>query len=145
MATPQRIAMDRYNPEEIEPKWEAIWEKEGLFRAVEEDEGRPRFYKLHIFPYPSGDLHMGHAEAFANEQVVQGRCERCGTPVVRRDLTQWFFKITDYADRLLDDMAQLDWSDRVLTQQRNWIGRSYGAEVSFEIEETGDRIPVFTT
>src|SRR5207245_507648 len=81
----------------------------------------------------------------ANEQVVQGRCERCGTPVVRRDLTQWFFKITDYADRLLDDMAQLDWSDRVLTQQRNWIGRSYGAEVTFEIEETGDRIPVFTT
>jgi leucyl-tRNA synthetase len=247
--------MDRYNPEEIEPKWEAIWEKEGLFRAVEEDDGRPRFYKLHMFPYPSGDLHMGHAEAFAisdiiaryrwmqgmnvlhpigwdafglpaenaaikrglhprpwtdrniaeqertfrrygmafdwsrklstadpdyyrwtqwlflqlyakglayrklapanwcpkdqtvlaNEQVIQGRCERCGTPVVRRDLTQWFFKITDYADRLLDDMAQLDWSDRVLTQQRNWIGRSYGAEVTFEIEETGDRIPVFTT
>ncbi len=247
--------MDRYNPEEIEPKWEAIWEKEGLFRAVEEDDGRPRFYKLHMFPYPSGDLHMGHAEAFAisdiiaryrwmqgmnvlhpigwdafglpaenaaikrglhprpwtdrniaeqertfrrygmafdwsrklstadpdyyrwtqwlflqlhakglayrklapanwcpkdqtvlaNEQVIQGRCDRCGTPVVRRDLTQWFFKITDYADRLLDDMAQLDWSDRVLTQQRNWIGRSFGAEVTFEIAETGDRIPVFTT
>ena len=247
--------MDRYNPEEIEPKWEAIWEKEGLFLAVEEDDGRPRFYNLPMFPYPSGDLHMGHAEAFAisdiiaryrwmqgmnvlhpigwdafglpaenaaikrglhprpwtdrniveqertfrrygmafdwsrklstadpdyyrwtqwlflqlyakglayrklaaanwcpkdqtvlaNEQVIQGKCERCGTPVVRRDLTQWFFKITDYADRLLDDMAQLDWSDRVLTQQRNWIGRSYGAEVTFEIEETGDRIQVFTT
>jgi leucyl-tRNA synthetase len=247
--------MDRYNPSEIEPKWEAVWEKEGLFQAVEEDDGRPRFYKLHMFPYPSGDLHMGHAEAFAisdivaryrwmqghnvlhpigwdafglpaenaaiqrgmhprewtnrniaeqertfrrygmafdwsrklstaepeyyrwtqwlflqlyrkglayrklaavnwcptdqtvlaNEQVVQGKCERCGTPVVRRDLTQWFFKITDYADRLLDDMSQLAWSDRVLTQQRNWIGRSFGAEVSFDIAETGDRIPVFTT
>src|SRR5438552_2009426 len=247
--------MDRYNPEEIEPKWEAIWEKEGLVRAVEEDDGRPRFYKLHMFPYPSGDLHMGHAEAFAisdiiaryrwmqgmnvlhpigwdafglpaenaaikrglhprpwtdrniaeqertfrrygmafdwsrklatcdpefyrwtqwlflklfekglayrklapanwcpkdqtvlaNEQVIQGRCERCGTPVVRRDLVQWFFKITDYADRLLDDMEQLEWSDRVLTLQRNWIGRSHGAEVTFEIAETGDRVSVFTT
>ncbi|HYT79308.1 MAG TPA: leucine--tRNA ligase [Actinomycetota bacterium] len=247
--------MNRYNPSEIEPKWEAIWEKEGVFRAVEEDDRRPRFYKLHMFPYPSGDLHMGHAEAFAisdiiarykwmqghnvlhpigwdgfglpaenaaiqrgihpkewtysnieeqrrtferygmsfdwtrvlatcdpeyyrwtqwiflklyekglayrklapanwcpkdqtvlaNEQVIQGRCERCGTPVVRKDLTQWFFKITDYADRLLDDMELLEWSERVLTLQRNWIGRSHGVEVTFEIVETGDRIPVFTT
>jgi len=247
--------MNRYNPSEIEPKWEAIWEKEGVFRAIEEDDGGPRFYKLHMFPYPSGDLHMGHAEAFAisdiiarykwmqghnvlhpigwdgfglpaenaaiqrglhpkewtysnieeqsrtfkrygmsfdwtrvlatcdpeyyrwtqwiflklyekglayrklapvnwcpkdqtvlaNEQVIQGRCERCGTPVVRKDLTQWFFKITDYADRLLDDMELLEWSERVLTLQRNWIGRSHGVEVTFEIAETGDRIPVFTT
>jgi leucyl-tRNA synthetase len=232
-----------------------VWEQDGLYRASEEDDGRPRFYKLHMFPYPSGDLHMGHAEAFAitdivaryqrirghnvlhpigwdafglnaenaaiqrgihpkewtyanidqqrsafkrygmsfdwtrqfntcdpeyyrwtqwlflrffekglayrklapvnwcprdqtvlaNEQVIQGRCERCDTPVVRRDLTQWFFKITDYADRLLDDMASLDWSERVLTLQRNWIGRSHGAEIDFEIAETGDRVPVFTT
>jgi leucyl-tRNA synthetase len=245
-----------YLPGELEPRWEAAWEQEGLFRASDApDDPRPRFYKLHMFPYPSGDLHMGHAEAFAisdivaryrwmhgenvlhpigwdafglpaenaaikrgihpkewtyanieqqrvtfrrygmafdwsrqfntsdpeyyrwtqwlflqlfkaglayrktapanwcpkdqtvlaNEQVVQGRCERCGTVVVRKDLTQWFFKITAYADRLLDDMAQLDWSDRVLTQQRNWIGRSEGAEIEFEIAETGDRIPVFTT
>jgi leucyl-tRNA synthetase len=245
-----------YAPGEIEPKWEAAWEREGLFRAVDDPgDPRPRFYKLHMFPYPSGDLHMGHAEAFAisdivaryrwmhgdnvlhpmgwdafglpaenaaiqrgrhprewtyenieeqrrtftrygmafdwsrrlntcdpeyyrwtqwlflqlykaglayrkmaptnwcpkdqtvlaNEQVVQGRCERCGTVVVRKDLTQWFFKITEYADRLLEDMSELDWSDRVLTQQRNWIGRSHGAEVVFEIAETGDRIPVFTT
>jgi leucyl-tRNA synthetase len=247
--------MRRYNPSEIEPKWEAVWEQEEVFRAVEEDDGRPRFYKLHMFPYPSGDLHMGHAEAFAisdiiarfkwmqghnvlhpigwdgfglpaenaaikrgihpkqwtyqnieeqlrtfkrygmsfdwtrtfatcdpeyyrwtqwiflklyerglayrkmapanwcpkdqtvlaNEQVVNGRCDRCGTIVVRKDLTQWYFKITDYADRLLEDMELLNWSDRVLTQQRNWIGRSYGAEVTFEIAETGDKIPVFTT
>src|SRR5207247_2055146 len=81
----------------------------------------------------------------ANEQVVQGRCERCGTLVVRKDLTQWFFKITAYADRLLDDMVELDWSDRVLAQQRNWIGRSHGAEVIFEVAEAGDQIPVFTT
>jgi leucyl-tRNA synthetase len=245
----------RYDPSEIEPKWQAVWEKEGLHRASEDDDGRPRFYKVHMFPYPSGDLHMGHAEAFAitdivarykwmrghnvlhpigwdgfglnaenaaikrgihpkewtyanidqqrsafkrygmsfdwgrqfntcdpdyyrwtqwlflrffekglayrklaptnwcpkdqtvlaNEQVIQGRCERCDTPVVRKDLTQWFFKITDYADRLLDDMARLDWSDRVLTLQRNWIGRSHGAEIDFEIADTGDRVPVFTT
>jgi leucyl-tRNA synthetase len=247
--------MRRYDPSEIEPKWQAVWERDQLFKAVEEDDGRPRFYKLHMFPYPSGDLHTGHAEAFAisdiiarfkwmqgnnvlhpmgwdsfglpaenaaiqrgmhprewtyanidqqrrkfkrygmafdwsrelhtsdpeyyrwtqwlflklyeaglayrklaptnwcpkdqtvlaNEQVVNGRCERCGTLVVRRDLTQWFFKITAYADRLLDDMDQLDWSDRVLSQQRNWIGRSHGAEVTFDIAETGDQVPVFTT
>src|SRR5205823_10134167 len=66
----------------------------------------------------------------ANEQVVSGRCERCGAEVVRKDLVQWFFKITQFADRLLDDMAELDWSERVLTLQRNWIGRSEGAEVA---------------
>ncbi len=247
--------MATYDPSVIEPKWQAAWERARLFEAVEEDDGRPRFYKLHMFPYPSGDLHTGHAEAFAisdilarfmwmrghnvlhpmgwdafglpaenaaiqrglhpmewtyrnieqqrrtfkrygmafdwsrelhtsdpeyyrwtqwlflelyerglayrklapanwcpkdqtvlaNEQVIGGRCERCGTLVVRKDLTQWFFKITDYADQLLDDMEQLDWSERVLSQQRNWIGRSYGAEVTFEIAETGDAVPVFTT
>lgn len=255
MAARYHSKMRRYDPGEIEPKWEAVWEGEQLFRAVEEDDGRPRFYKLHMFPYPSGDLHTGHAEAFAisdiiarfkwmqghnvlhpmgwdsfglpaenaaiqrglhpkdwtyanieqqrrtfkrygmafdwsrelhtsdpeyyrwtqwlflklyeeglayrkmspvnwcpkdltvlaNEQVVGGRCERCGTLVVRKDLTQWFFKITAYADRLLDDMEQLRWSNRVLTLQRNWIGRSHGAEVSFEIAETGDEVTVFTT
>jgi len=82
----------------------------------------------------------------ANEQVIAGACERCGTPVVRKDLTQWFFKITDYAQRLLDDMDDLvDWPERVITMQRNWIGRSQGAEVEFEIAETGDRVTVFTT
>ena len=248
---------DRYRPQDIEPKWQAAWEKEGLYRAVDEDDRRPRFYALDMFPYPSGDLHMGHAEAFAggdavaryqwmrghnvlhpigwdafglpaenaahqagdppqgmdvrehrpagadrssawacrstgrgastratpsttggpsgcssgcsnaasrtgrrlrrtgaprtptvlaNEQVINGRCERCGTAVVRKDLTQWFFKITDYAQRLLDDMDELvDWPERVITMQRNWIGRSEGAEVEFEIAETGDRVTVFTT
>ena len=66
--------------------------------------------------------------------------------VERRDLTQWFFKITDYAQRLLDDMDTLEeWPERVLTMQRNWIGRSEGAEVTFTIEETGDEVEVFTT
>ena len=82
----------------------------------------------------------------ANDQVINGACERCGTPVVRRDLTQWFFKITDYAQRLLDDVDMLvDWPERVLTMQRNWIGRSEGASITFEIAETGDEVEVFTT
>ncbi len=249
--------MRSYNPRDIEPKWQAVWEQEGVYQAVDEDDGRERFYALDMFSYPSGDLHMGHAEAFgigdaipryrwmhgynvlhpigwdsfglpaenaaikrgihprewtysnidqqratfkrygmsfdwrrqfntsdpeyyrwtqwlflqlfkaglafrrlapanwcptdqtvlANEQVVNGRCERCGTLVERRDLTQWFLKITAYADRLLDDMKLLEggWSDRVLNMQRNWIGRSVGAEVVFEIAEAGDQVPVFTT
>jgi leucyl-tRNA synthetase len=246
-----------YDASEIEPKWVKVWEEEGLYRASEDPQDpRPRFYALDMFPYPSGDLHMGHAEAFsggdaiaryrwmrgdnvlhpigwdsfglnaenaaikrgvdpaewtyanidqqaasfrrmgmsfdwtrrlhtsdpeyyrwtqwlflrffdrglayraaapvnwcpkdqtvlANEQVIGGCCERCGTQVERRELTQWFFKITDYAQRLLDDMDDLtEWPERVLTMQRNWIGRSEGAEVTFRIEETGEEIPIFTT
>jgi leucyl-tRNA synthetase len=249
--------MPRYDPSEIEPKWIEVWEREGLYRASDDpSDDRPRYYALDMFPYPSGDLHMGHAEAFsggdavarfawmrgrnvlhpigwdsfglpaenaaisrgvhpsewtyanieqqarsfrrmgmsfdwsrrlatsdpeyyrwtqwlflrlferglahrktaptnwcpkdqtvlANEQVINGLCERCGTPVVRKDLTQWFFKITDYAQRLLDDMDELvDYPEQVITMQRNWIGRSTGATVVFEIAETGDRVEVFTT
>ena len=83
----------------------------------------------------------------ANEQVVNGRCERCGTEVVRRVLTQWYFKITEYADRLLADAAALEgnWPDRVLTMQRNWIGRSTGAEVEFEVEGRDEPVTVYTT
>ena len=247
--------MRPYDPAEIEPKWRARWEAEELYRAGGPDDPRPRFYALDMFPYPSGDLHMGHAEAFAigdavaryawmrgfdvlhpigwdafglpaenaaikrgihpkewtyanieqqrdsfkaygisfdwtrqfntcdpeyyrwtqwlflqlharglayrkqapanwcpndrtvlaNEQVIGGRCERCGTVVVRKDLTQWFFRITDYAERLLDDMRDLEgaWPERVLTMQRNWIGRSEGAEVDFEV--AGETVTVFTT
>jgi leucyl-tRNA synthetase len=249
--------MRRYDASEIEPKWQRVWEEEGLYRASEDPaDPRPRFYALDMFTYPSGDLHMGHAEAFsggdavaryqwmrghnvlhpigwdafglnaenaaikrgvdpkewtyanieqqaasfkrmgmsfdwsrrlhtcdpeyyrwtqwlflklferglayrktapvnwcpkdatvlANEQVIAGACERCGTAVERRNLTQWFFKITDYAQRLLDDMETLDeWPERVLTMQRNWIGRSEGAEVTFTIEDTGDEVQIFTT
>ncbi|MGV9308246.1 MULTISPECIES: leucine--tRNA ligase [unclassified Nonomuraea] len=83
----------------------------------------------------------------ANEQVVAGRCERCGAEVVRRELTQWYFKITDYAQRLLDDMEQLQggWPDRVLAMQNNWIGRSTGADVRFEIEGRDEPVTVYTT
>ena len=83
----------------------------------------------------------------ANEQVVDGHCERCGAEVVRRTLTQWYFKITEYADRLLADMEPLEdsWPDRVLLMQRNWIGRSEGAEVQFAIEGSEQPVTVFTT
>jgi leucyl-tRNA synthetase len=83
----------------------------------------------------------------ANEQVINGKCERCGSEVIRRVLTQWYFKITEYADRLLEDMAPLEgrWPERVLLMQRNWIGRSEGADVSFEIEGRPEPVTVFTT
>ncbi len=83
----------------------------------------------------------------ANEQVVAGACERCGTPVTKKTLTQWYFKITDYAERLLDDMSGLEgaWPERVLTMQRNWIGRSEGAYVDFVIDGRAEPVTVFTT
>jgi leucyl-tRNA synthetase len=82
----------------------------------------------------------------ANEQVVDGRCERCGAEVEARSLTQWFFRITDYADELLDEMELLEeWPERVLTMQRNWIGRSEGARVVFRVDGSGEELPVFTT
>ena len=83
----------------------------------------------------------------ANEQVIGGKCERCGSEVARRLLTQWYFKITEYADRLLADMAPLEgrWPDRVLLMQRNWIGRSEGAEVKFQVEGRDEPVTVFTT
>jgi leucyl-tRNA synthetase len=251
------VAPERYDPQQVEPKWAAAWEEQALYRADESDATRPRFYALDMFPYPSGDLHMGHLEAFsggdviarfkrrqgfnvlhpigwdafglpaenaaikrgihpktwtyrnieaqratfhrlgisfdwsrafntcdpdyyrwtqwlflrmherglayrkdspvnwcpndqtvlANEQVINGRCERCDAVVVKRQLAQWFFKITDYAQRLLDDMADLEgrWSDKVLTMQRNWIGRSDGAYIDFEVEGTAEPVRVFTT
>ncbi|HJW60208.1 MAG TPA: class I tRNA ligase family protein, partial [Actinomycetota bacterium] len=246
---------ERYDPQQVEPKWVAAWEELALYRADEGDTSRPRFYALDMFPYPSGDLHMGHLEAFsggdviarlkrmqgynvlhpigwdafglpaenaaikrgvhpkpwtyqnidaqratfhrlgisfdwsralitcdpdyyrwtqwlflrfferglayrkaspvnwcpndqtvlANEQVINGHCERCDALVEKRELTQWFFKITDYAQRLLDDMEDLNWTDKVLTMQRNWIGRSTGADVDFQVAETGETVRVFTT
>ena len=84
----------------------------------------------------------------ANEQVVDGKCERCHTPVVKKELKQWFLKITDYADRLLNDLAKLEgrWPSYVIKQQENWIGRSYGTEIVFEYENNRMiKFPVFTT
>ncbi|HVL33635.1 MAG TPA: leucine--tRNA ligase [Actinomycetota bacterium] len=255
--TPERTSeAGRYDPSSIEPRWAEEWVATELFKAEPPDGDKPKAYVLDMFPYPSGDLHMGHLEAFtggdviaryrwmrgynvlhpigwdafglpaenaaikrgisprpwtyknieqqaasfkrlglsfdwsrrfntcdpeyyrwtqwlflkfleadlayrkasptnwcpscktvlANEQVVAGRCERCDTPVTKRDLVQWFFKETAYAERLLDDMSLLTgWSERILTMQRNWIGRSEGADVTFRVEETGEDITVFTT
>jgi leucyl-tRNA synthetase len=81
----------------------------------------------------------------ANEQVLDGRCERCGATVEVKQLEQWFFRITDYAERLLSDLDSIDWPEHVKTMQRNWIGRSEGAEVTFRCEELSIDYPVFTT
>ncbi|MGD9676769.1 MAG: leucine--tRNA ligase [Vulcanibacillus sp.] len=246
-----------YNPTEIEKKWQKIWEETEAFKTIE-DEGKPKFYALEQFPYPSGDgLHMGHvrvytigdviarfkgmngfrvlhpmgADAFglpaenaaiqrgakpsewtirnmerirneqkrlgtsydwdkylgtclpdyykftqwlfllfyerglaykkeaavnwcpgcntvlANEQVEDGKCWRCSSDVTKKKLSQWFLKITDYAERLLNDLDGLEgWPDKVKMMQRNWIGKSEGAEVVFTVPELDDvKIPVFTT
>ncbi|HET7245202.1 MAG TPA: leucine--tRNA ligase, partial [Streptosporangiaceae bacterium] len=251
-------AQQHYDPRAVQEKWQTRWAAADLFRASDDpDDPRPRTYLLDMFPYPSGDLHMGHAEAYAiadaiaryyfqrghnvlhpigwdafglpaenaairknshpadwtyanievqaasfrryavsfdwsrrlqtcdpeyyhwnqwlflrfyerglayrkdgyvnwcpvdqtvlaNEQVIDGRCERCGSEVIRRLLTQWYFKITEYADRLLADMEPLTgkWPDRVLLMQRNWIGRSEGAEIEFVIEGRDEPVTVFTT
>ena len=251
----------KYDPHRFEERWQAAWERDGLYRAVE-DAGKPKKYVLEMFPYPSGDIHMGHVrnytigdivarqarmngfsvlhpigwDAFglpaenaaikssshpakwtyanidtqaasfrrmgfsydwdrtvrscdpeyyrwgqwiflkmwekglverksspvnwcpscmtvlANEQVLSdGTCWRCKSVVQKRELEQWFFKITEYAQELLDDLDKLPgWPERVKTMQANWIGRSEGAEVEFELcdaagEPSGERITVFTT
>ena len=82
----------------------------------------------------------------ANEQVKNGKCERCDTDVEKKDQIQWYLKITDYADRLLDDIDKLEnWPDNLKTMQREWIGRSYGAEIDFIIEDSNEKLPIFTT
>ena len=81
----------------------------------------------------------------ANEEVVDGKCERCGTAVTKKNLRQWMLKITEYADRLLDDLQELDWPEKVKKMQAEWIGRSYGAEGDFSLEGSEDKITVFTT
>jgi leucyl-tRNA synthetase len=257
MSESETVERESYDPQAIQERWLPVWDEIDPHRAGGADDPRPRKYVLDMFPYPSGDLHMGHAEAWAigdavarfwalrgfnvmhpagwdsfglpaenaaikndqnpavwtyanidtqaesfrrygisfdwsrrlhtsdpdyyrwtqwlflrffekglayrraspvnwcpqdqtvlaNEQVVAGKCERCGADVTKRDLTQWYFRITDYADRLLDDMTQLEagWPERVLLMQRNWIGRSIGAEVDFAIEGRDEPVTVFTT
>jgi leucyl-tRNA synthetase len=119
----------------------------------------PEYYKwtqwLFLLMYERGLAYRKNAPAnwcpqdktvLANEQVVNGRCERCGAEVTKKDLTQWFFRITEYADRLLEDLDLLDgWPDRVRTMQRNWIGRSYGAEIDFPVDGHDEVIRVYTT
>ena len=254
---PETSAAENHRIHEIQQKWQQYWEEHGTFHAGGSADDRPRKYVLAMFPYPSGDMHMGHAENYlysdivarfwrhrgynvlhpigwdsfglpaenaaiqrgadprewtydniaqqraslkrygssfdwsrvlhtsdpeyyewnqwlfqqlydrdlayrkespvnwcpndqtvlANEQVVDGECERCGATVIKRKLTQWYFKITDYADRLLDDLNQLEgaWPSKVLQMQRNWIGRSIGADIDFVIEGRAEPVTVFST
>ena len=81
----------------------------------------------------------------AREEVVGGKCERCGTPVEKREKKQWMLKITQYADRLIDDLKKLDFLEEIKTQQKEWIGRSYGTEIDFKIKDSDKIIRVFTT
>jgi len=81
----------------------------------------------------------------ADEQVISGECERCGTKVIKKELEQWFFKITDYAEKLLNNLDKIDWSEKIKIAQKNWIGRSEGAEIEFRITNQESRIKVFTT
>jgi leucyl-tRNA synthetase len=132
--------------------WSIDWERE-----VSTHE--PEYYKwtqwLFLKFYEAGLAYRKEAPVnwcpndqtvLANEQVIDGRCERCGFEVEAKNLEQWFFRITAYADRLLEEMELLEsWPERVLAMQRNWIGRSEGAEVIFHIEELDIDLPVFTT
>ncbi len=118
----------------------------------------PEYYRwtqwLFLRLYEAGLAYRKHAPVkwcpkdqvvLANEQVHDGRCEYCGSEVEARSLEQWFFRTTAYADQLLEDMGELEWQERILAMQRNWIGRSEGAEVVFRCEELDEDIPVFTT
>ena len=124
------------------------------------DTSSPEFYKwtqwLFILMYKRGLAYKKMADVnwcpscetvLANEQVVEGKCERCGTEVVQKKLSQWFLKITKYADRLISGLDKIDWLEGVKVQQKNWIGRSEGAKVKFEVEndKAGQFISVFTT
>jgi leucyl-tRNA synthetase len=126
--------------------------------SKEVDTSRPDYYKwtqwIFLKLYERGLAYRKKAPVnwcpscrtvLANEQVVEGQCERCESPVTKKDLVQWFFKITDYADRLLENHAKLDWPKKTVSMQKNWIGRSEGTEIVFEVAGTGDKLPVFTT
>src|SRR5438309_360303 len=136
----------RYEPHEIEARWQRVWEDERAFSVPNPVEGEPQaenhWYQLEMLPYPSGpSLHLGHV---LNYTMVDGHCERCGAEVELRNMTQWYMRTTAYADELLE-YPGADWPEKTKAIQRNWIGRSEGAEVLFRVEETGDDIAVFTT
>ncbi|KKQ14539.1 MAG: Leucine-tRNA ligase, partial [Candidatus Daviesbacteria bacterium GW2011_GWA1_36_8] len=119
---------------------------------------KPEYYKwtqwLFLQMYKKGLAYKKAAEVnwcpscktvLADEQVIAGVCERCGSKVEKKNLEQWFFKITDYADRLLDNLDWIDWTDKVKIAQRNWIGKKTGINISYKIEESNEEVTVFTT
>ena len=122
------------------------------------DTSDPKYYKwtqwLFILLFKNGLAYKKKAAAnwcpkdetvLANEQVVNGKCERCGTLVVQRELEQWFFKITDYADRLIEGLDRVDWPESTKLQQENWIGRKRGINISYDIDDIDQKVTVFTT
>jgi leucyl-tRNA synthetase len=122
------------------------------------DTSVPEYYKwtqwLFLTLYKTGNAYRTKAPVnwcpndqtvLANEQVIDGMCERCGTQVIKKDLVQWFFKITNYADELLETLDAIDWPEKTKIMQRNWIGKSKGVEIRFSVEHTGDQLSVFTT
>ncbi len=124
----------------------------------EVDTSKPEYYRwtqwVFLQLYKKGLAYRANAPVnwcpkdqtvLANEQVVDGICERCGTPVVRKAMTQWFFRITAYADALLEGLDRIDWPERTKLMQKNWIGRSEGVEIEFRIADSDSRISVFTT
>src|SRR5438094_59764 len=138
-----RAVMTEYKPQHLDKKWQRDWTDARAFE-VREDDARPKYYCLEMFAYPSGHAHVGHVR---NYIIVEVGCWRCGTMMTTRELEQWFFRITAYADELLrgfDSLTNLP--EKVVVMQRNWIGRSEGARVRFPL--AGDErngIEIFTT
>src|SRR5437764_1163364 len=150
--------MPTYNPKVIAPRWQQFWEQQKRGRAIAElpipddvrtagsDEVR-RYQDSRRLAYMA-EVPVNWCPALgtvlANEEVVDGKSERGGHPVVRMPLRQWMLRITAYAERLLEGLEHVDWSEGIKELQRNWIGRSEGAEVDFALPG-GERIRVFTT
>jgi leucyl-tRNA synthetase len=122
------------------------------------DTSVPEYYKwtqwLFLTLYKTGNAYRAKAPVnwcpgcktvLANEQVIEGLCERCSSQVIKKDLVQWFFRITNYADELLEHLEKLDWPEKTKTMQRNWIGKSTGVEIVFTVDGAGDELKVFTT
>lgn len=164
---PAENAAIKHNVEPAEWTWSNIEEMNRQLRELglsydwdrEVATAHPEYYKwmqwIFIQFYNKGLAYKKESEVnwcpscqtvLANEQVVDGCCERCGSPVGKKSLSQWYFKITDYAERLLSNLDKLDgWPEKVKTMQRNWIGKSHGTEVTFGIKDSEDTLTVFTT
>src|SRR5919206_100754 len=145
---------EKYFPEQIEEKWQKFWEESGAFEAERDPAREKRFYCLKMLEKGLAYKKVSpvnwcpnESTVLSNEQSSGGVCWRCGAAVEKRDIEQWFLRITNYAEQLLEDMREIErgWPERVLTMQRNWIGKSSGAFIDFQIKDTDERVRVFTT